>query len=301
AGGFQVVIGNDRDYLATHIAYKLNLKGPALSVQTACSTSLVAVHLACQGLLNRECEMALAGGVSVGVPHGLGASYQEGGIISPDGHCRAFDAQAQGTVKGAGVGIVVLKRLEDARRDGDTIHAIIKGTAVNNDGSLKVGFTAPSIEGQASVIEEALALAEVDPETISYVETHGTGTSLGDPIEVAALTQAFRTQTSAKNFCAIGSSQTNIGHTDSAAGVAGLIKAVLALEHKQLPPSLNFTKPNPNIDFAGSPFFVNTKLSEWQTNGTPRRAGVSSFGIGGTNAHVVLEEAPRVETHSSLS
>ena len=301
AGGFQVVINNDRDYLATHIAYKLNLTGPALSVQTACSTSLVAVHLACQSLLNRECDMALAGGVTVGVPHGQGAFHQEGGIISPDGHCRAFDARAQGTVKGNGVGIVVLKRLGDALRDGDTIHAIIKGTAINNDGSLKVGFAAPSIEGQASVIEEALALAEVDPETITYVETHGTGTSLGDPIEVAALTQAFRTQTNAKNYCAIGSVKTNIGHTEAAAGVAGLIKAVLALEHKQLPPSLNFTQPNPNIDFAGSPFFINTKLAEWQTNETPRRAGVSSFGIGGTNAHVLLEEAPTVETRSGSS
>ncbi|HET9711144.1 MAG TPA: type I polyketide synthase, partial [Pyrinomonadaceae bacterium] len=301
AGGFQVIINNDRDYLATHIAYKLNLTGPALSVQTACSTSLVAVHLACQGLLNRECDMALAGGVSVGVPHGQGAFHQEGGIISPDGHCRAFDARAQGTVKGNGVGIVVLKRLGDALRDGDTIHAIIKGTAINNDGSLKVGFAAPSIEGQASVIEEALALAEVDPETITYVETHGTGTLLGDPIEVAALTQAFRTQTNAKNYCAIGSVKTNIGHTEAAAGVAGLIKAVLALEHKQLLPSLNFAEPNPNIDFADSPFFVNTKLAGWQTNGTPRRAGVSSFGIGGTNAHVLLEEAPYVETGSGSS
>jgi len=294
-GGFQIVINNDRDYLATYTAYKLNLTGPALSVQAACSTSLVAVHLACQGLLNRECDMALAGGVSVGVPQGLGASHQEGGIISPDGHCRAFDAQAQGTVKGNGVGVVVLKRLDDALRDGDTIHAVIKGTAVNNDGSLKVGFTAPSIEGQASVIEEALALAEVEPETVTYIETHGTGTSLGDPIEVAALTQAFRTQTRARNFCAIGSVKTNIGHTDAAAGVAGLIKAVLALKHKQLPPSLNFTQPNPNIEFADSPFFVNVKLAEWQTNGTPRRAGVSAFGIGGTNAHVLLEEAPAVE------
>lgn len=301
AGGFQVVITNDRDYLATHIAYKLNLTGPALSIQTACSTSLVAVHLACQGLLNRECDMALAGGVSVGVPHGHGAVHQQGGIISPDGHCRAFDAHAQGTVKGNGVGIVVLKRLADAQRDGDTIHAIIKGTAINNDGSFKVGFTAPSIEGQASVIEEALSLADVEPETVTYVETHGTGTLLGDPIEVAALAQAFRTQTSAKNYCAIGSVKTNIGHTDAAAGVAGLIKAVLALKHKQLPPSLNFRQPNPNIDFAGSPFFVNTKLTEWQTNGTPRRAGVSSFGIGGTNAHVLLEEASEVETRSSSS
>lgn len=301
AGNFQVVITNDRDYLATQIAYKLNLTGPALSIQTACSTSLVAVHLACQGLLNRECDMALAGGVSVGVPHGEGAFHQEGGIISGDGHCRAFDAQAQGTVKGSGIGVVVLKRLADALRDGDTIHAVIKGTAINNDGSLKVGFTAPGIEGQASVIEEALSLAEVDPRTVTYVETHGTGTALGDPIEVAALTQAFRAQTDAKNYCAIGSVKTNIGHTDSAAGVAGLIKAVLALEHQQLPPSLNFTRPNPVIDFAESPFFVNTKLTEWRTNGTPRRAGVSSFGIGGTNAHVVVEEAPSLETCSGPS
>ncbi|HEY3579272.1 MAG TPA: type I polyketide synthase, partial [Pyrinomonadaceae bacterium] len=218
-----------------------------------------------------------------------------------DGHCRAFDAQAQGTVKGSGIGVVVLKRLADALRDGDTIHAIIKGTAINNDGSLKVGFTAPGIEGQASVIEEALSLAEVDPQTVTYVETHGTGTALGDPIEVAALTQAFRAQTEAKNYCAIGSVKTNIGHTDSAAGVAGLIKAVLALEHQQLPPSLNFTRPNPNINFAESPFFVNTKLSEWQTNGTPRRAGVSSFGIGGTNAHVVIEEAPKIEMRAGSS
>src|SRR5690349_14548158 len=299
AGSFQVAITNDRDYLATQVAYKLNLTGPALSIQTACSTSLVAVHLACQALLNRECDMALAGGVSVGVPHGEGAYHQEGGIISPDGHCRAFDARAQGTVKGNGVGVVVLKRLADALRDRDTIHGVIKGTAINNDGSLKVGFTAPSIDGQASVIEEALALADVEAKTITYVETHGTGTSLGDPIEVAALTQAFRTQTDAKNYCAIGSVKTNIGHTDAAAGVAGLIKTVLALEHKQLPPSLNFTHPNPNINFAGSPFFVNTELTAWQTNGTPRRAGVSSFGIGGTNVHVVLEEAPPVETRHS--
>ncbi len=291
-GASQVVIANDRDYLTTQVSFRLHLKGPSLSIQTACSTSLVAVHVACQSLLNRECDMALAGGVSVSVPQGLGGEYQEGGIISPDGHCRAFDAKARGTVKGSGAGVVVLKRLTDALNDRDTIHAVIKGSAINNDGATKIGFTAPSIEGQASVIEEALALASTEPETIGYVEAHGTGTALGDPVEIAALTQAFRTGTEAIGFCPIGSVKTNIGHLDAAAGVASFIKTVLALEHKQIPPSLNFEQPNPNIDFANSPFFVNTELRRWDTDGTPRRAGVSSFGIGGTNAHVVLEEAP---------
>ena len=298
-GASQVIIANDRDYLTTQVSFRLHLKGPSLSIQTACSTSLVAVHLACQSLLNRECEMALAGGVSISVPQGLGGEYQEGGIISPDGHCRAFDAQARGTVKGSGAGVVVLKRLTDALNDRDTIHAVIKSSAINNDGATKVGFTAPSIEGQASVIEEALALASIEPETIGYVEAHGTGTALGDPVEIAALTQAFRTGTEATGFCPIGSVKTNIGHLDAAAGVASLIKTVLALEHTQIPPSLNFEQPNPNIDFANSPFFVNTELRRWDTNGEPRRAGVSSFGIGGTNAHVVLEEAPASENFES--
>ncbi|HEU4766423.1 MAG TPA: MupA/Atu3671 family FMN-dependent luciferase-like monooxygenase, partial [Pyrinomonadaceae bacterium] len=289
-GASQIVIGNDRDYLATQVSFRLNLKGPSLSVQTACSTSLVAVHLACQSLLNRECDMALAGGVSVSVPQGLGGHYQEGGIISPDGHCCAFDAKARGTVKGSGAGVVVLKRLADAVTDGDTIHAVIKGSAINNDGATKVGFTAPAVEGQASVIEEALAVASIEPATIGYVETHGTGTALGDPVEIAALTQAFGA--GARGSCPIGSVKTNLGHLDAAAGVVGLIKTVLALEHEQIPPSLHFDEPNPNIDFANSPFFVNTELRSWETNGVPRRAGVSSFGIGGTNAHVVLEEAP---------
>ena len=291
-GASQIVIGNDRDYLATQVSFRMNLKGPSLSIQTACSTSLVAVHLACQSLLNRECDMALAGGVSVSVPQGLGGHYQDGGIISPDGHCRAFDAKARGTVKGSGLGVVVLKRLSDAINDRDTIHAVIKGSAINNDGAVKVGYTAPAVAGQASVIEEALALASIEPETIGYVEAHGTGTALGDPVEIAALTQAFRTGTEATGFCVIGSVKTNIGHLDAAAGVAGLIKTILALEHKQIPPSLHFKQPNPNIDFSNSPFFVNTELRSWDTNGAPRRAGVSSFGIGGTNAHVVLEEAP---------
>jgi acyl transferase domain-containing protein/acyl carrier protein len=293
-----IVIGNDKDFLPTQISYKLNLKGPSINVQTACSTSLVAVHLACQSLLNGESDIALAGGVTVGAQQRAGYHYQQGGIQSPDGHCRAFDAQAQGTVGGNGLGVVVLKRLEDAIADGDYIHAVIKGSAVNNDGSLKVGYTAPSVDGQREVILEALALAVVEPETISYVETHGTGTILGDPIEIKALTQAFRTSTNKKGFCAIGSVKTNVGHLDTAAGVAGLIKTVLALKYQQIPPSLHFEKPNPQIDFANSPFYVNTKLTEWKTNGTPRRAGVSSFGIGGTNAHIILEEAPVVETRN---
>lgn len=291
-GASQILIGNDRDYLATFVSYKLNLKGAAITVQTACSTSLVAIHLAAQSLLNRECDMALAGGASVSVPHGHGAMYSEGGIISPDGRCRAFDAKARGTVKGSGVGVVVLKRLDDALADGDTIHAVVKGTAINNDGALKVGYTAPSVEGQSSVIEEALAVAQAEPETIGYIETHGTGTALGDPMEILALTQAFRYNTEQKGFCAIGSVKTNIGHLDAAAGVVGFIKTVQALKHRQLPPSLHFEQANPNINFADSPFFVNTKLSAWNDGHAPRRAGVSSFGIGGTNAHVVLEEPP---------
>ncbi len=291
---YQLMIGNDKDFLPTRVSYKLNLKGPSINVQTACSTSLVAVHLACQGLLNGECDLAMAGGVSVHVPHKSGYWYQEGMIHSPDGHCRAFDAKAQGTVGGNGVGIVVLKRLDNAIADGDSIHAIIKGSAINNDGAMKVGYTAPSVSGQAAVISEALAFADIESETISYVETHGTGTKLGDPIEIAALTKVFPTTTEKR--CAIGSLKTNIGHTGAAAGVAGLIKTVLALKHQLLPPSLHFEQGNPQIDFANSPFYVNATLSQWQPiDGTPRRAGVSSFGIGGTNAHVILEEAPILE------
>jgi acyl transferase domain-containing protein len=291
-GGYQLALSCDKDFLPTRVSYKLNLRGPAVNVQTACSTSLVAVHLACQSLLNGECNMALAGGVSIFVPQNMGDLYTEGMIISPDGHCRAFDAKAQGTVGASGLGIVVLKRLEDAIADRDCIHAIIKGSAINNDGSLKVGYTAPSTEGQATVIAQAQAVAEVDAESITYIEAHGTGTALGDPIEIAALTKAFRKSTLKKHFCAIGSLKTNMGHLDAAAGVGGLLKTVLALKHKLIPPSLHFEEPSPNIDFANSPFYVNTTLSEWNRNGTPRRAGVSSFGIGGTNAHVILEEAP---------
>ncbi len=291
-GAFQVTISNDKDFLPTRVSYKLNLKGPSVNVQTACSTSLTAVHLACQSLLHRECDMALAGGVSVHVLQKSGYLYQEGMILSPDGHCRPFDAKAQGTVFGSGAGVVILKRLTNAIADSDHIYAIIKGSAINNDGAVKVGFTAPSVDGQAAVITKALVSADVAAETITYVETHGTATTLGDPIEIAALTQAFRVGTQKKNFCAIGSLKSNIGHVDAAAGVAGLIKTVLAMKHQLLPPSLHFETPNPEIDFANSPFFVNAKLSEWKTNGAPRRAGVSAFGIGGTNCHVIVEEAP---------
>ncbi|NER93847.1 MAG: SDR family NAD(P)-dependent oxidoreductase, partial [Symploca sp. SIO1B1] len=289
---FEQLIGNDKDYLATRTAYKLNLTGPAINVQTACSTSLVAVHLACQSLLSGECNLALAGGVSIQVPQEVGYLYQEGMIASPDGHCRAFDAKARGTMLGSGVGVVLLKPLSQALADGDSIQAVIKGSAINNDGSLKLGYTAPSVEGQIGVIAQAQSVAGINPETINYIEAHGTGTELGDPIEIEALTKSFSVHTQKKQFCAVGSIKTNVGHLNTAAGVAGLIKTVLALNHGLIPPSLHFEQPNPQIDFANSPFYVNTTLSEWKSNGSPRRAGISSFGVGGTNAHVVLEEAP---------
>jgi acyl transferase domain-containing protein/acyl carrier protein len=296
---YQTIIGNDKDFLTTRVSYKLNLTGPSVTIQTACSTSLVATTLACQSLLNYQCDMALAGGVSLRIPQKTGYLHQEGGTLSPDGRCRAFDADARGTTIGNGVGIVVLKRLSEAIADGDRIYAVIKGSAINNDGSGKVGYTAPSVNGQAEVIAEAMMLAGVDPETIDYIEAHGTGTALGDPIEIAALSQVFRANTQKKGFCAIGSLKTNIGHLDAAAGVAGLIKTALALKYKLIPPSLNFQQPNPQIDFANSPFYVNTELQEWQANISPRRGGVSSLGIGGTNAHVVLEEAPVLSASSS--
>jgi acyl transferase domain-containing protein/non-ribosomal peptide synthetase component F len=288
----QIMLANDKDHLPTRVSYKLNLRGPSLNIQTACSTSLVAVCVACQNLLSYECDMALAGAVSITFPQKRGHLYQEGGIASPDGHCRAFDAGAAGTVAGEGVGIVVLKRLEEALAEGDQIFAVIKGFAINNDGSEKIGYTAPSGQGQAEAIATAQAMAGFSPDTISYVEAHGTGTPLGDPIEIEGLTAAFRAGTQEKNFCAIGSVKSNVGHLDTAAGVTGLIKTALALHHRQLPPTLHFQTPNPKIDFGNSPFFVNAKLTEWKRGQTPRRAGVSSFGIGGTNAHVVLEEAP---------
>ena len=288
-GAYRLMLAGDKDYVATRIAYKLNLKGPALTIQTACSTSLVAVHVACQSLRQGECEMALAGGASVIFPQKQGYLYQAGMIKSPDGHCRAFDASAQGTVGGAGAGVVVLKRLTHALADGDTIHGVIKGSAINNDGTDKVGFTAPGVDGQATVIKAAMT--GLDYESISYLEAHGTGTTLGDPIEIAALTRAYRAQTEKTGYIALGSAKTNIGHLGSAAGVAGLIKTILALKHREIPPSLHFKNPNPQIDFKNSPFFVNTRLRTWQSEAA-LRAGVSSFGMGGTNAHVVVEEAP---------
>ncbi|PTL74996.1 type I polyketide synthase [Vitiosangium sp. GDMCC 1.1324] len=285
------LFGCSGNFLATRIAYELDLTGPSLTVQTACSTSLVAVHLACQALLSRECELALAGGVSIRVPQLSPYRFQEGGILSPDGHCRPFDVRAAGTVGGNGAGVVVLKRLADALADRDPIRAVILGTAINNDGSSKTGFSAPSVPGQAAVISEAQAVAGVDPHSISYIEAHGTGTPLGDPIEVAALKQVFREVS--PGSCGLGSVKSNIGHLDVAAGVTGLIKAVLAVENRTLPPTLHFTAPNPQLGLEGSPFYVVSRPALW-AGPAPLRAGVSSFGIGGTNAHAVLEEAPSV-------
>ena len=285
---------NDKDALATRVAYKLGLRGPAVAVQTACSTSLVAVHLACRSLLDFDTDMALAGGVSLNLLQQAGYFYQPGAILSPDGYCRAFDARAGGTVVGSGAGVVVLKRLDDALADGDTVHAVIKASAINNDGADKIGYTAPSVQGQAEVIRAAQALADIDPRSIGHMEAHGTGTVLGDPVEVAALTQAFRSATDDTGFCALGSVKTNVGHLDAAAGVTGLIKSVLMLRHRTIVPSLHFEAPNPQIDFTGSPFVVSTDTRDWPASDTPRRAAVSSFGMGGTNAHVILEEAPAV-------
>jgi amino acid adenylation domain-containing protein len=291
AGGFELGVGNALSSLTARVSHKLNLSGPSIAVQTACSTSLVAVHLAVQSLLSRECDLALAGAVFLNFPVHRGYVYEVDGILSPDGHCRTFDHRAQGTIFGSGVGVVVLKRLGDAIADGDSIRAVIKGTAVNNDGALKAGFTAPNQQAQAAVVAEALAAAGVEAASISYVEAHGTATALGDPIEIAGLKNVFGAGAGA-GTCAIGSVKTNIGHLDAAAGMAGLIKTVLALEHRTLPPSINFERLNPNIDLDHSPFFINTTLRDWTTNGAPLRAGVSSFGLGGTNSHVILEQAP---------
>ncbi len=298
----RMIFTNDKDFLPTRTSYTLDLRGPSVSVQTACSTSLVVLHQACLSLLAGDCDMALAGAVAVKLPHIAGYTYREDAFPSPDGHCRAFDADANGTTWGSGVAVVLLKPLDRALADRDTIHAIIKGSAVNNDGAQKVSFTAPGIDAQAQVITAAQANAGLSPSDISYIEAHGTGTRLGDPIEVAALTQAFRTGTDAVQTCALGAVKPNIGHLDTAAGMAGLVKTVLALQHRQIPPTINFRRPNPQIDFAGSPFFVNDRLRDWVDNGRPRRAGVSSFGIGGTNAHLIVEEAPpRTPSASSRS
>jgi acyl transferase domain-containing protein/thioesterase domain-containing protein/acyl carrier protein len=284
--------GNDKDFLSTRVSHIFDLKGPSLTIQTACSTSLVAVHMACQSLLNGESDMALAGGVTIELPHGRGYVFEEGEILSPDGHCHAFDHRAQGTVFGSGAGCVVLRRLADAVRDGDHIWAVIKGTAVNNDGAAKAGYLAPSVDGQARCVAEAHAVAGITADTVGYVECHGTGTYLGDPIEVAALTQAFGETTDKTGFARIGSVKTNIGHLDTAAGVASLIKATMAVHHGEIPPSLGYEAPNPAIDFEHSPFSVNDRLSAFPDLGVPARAGVNSLGVGGTNAHAVVQAPP---------
>jgi acyl transferase domain-containing protein/acyl carrier protein len=290
-GGWQLSLGNDKDFATSRVSYKLNLQGPSIAVNTACSTSLVATALGCQSLLSYQCDMVLAGGCSVHLPQDRGYFYHPGGTLSPDGHCRPFEAHAAGTIDGNGAAIVALKRLEDALADGDEIHGLIRGFAINNDGDLKVGYTAPSVEGQAEVIREAQEMAGVGAADIGYIEAHGTGTDLGDPVEMTALIEAFRASTAARGYCAIGSVKSNIGHLDTAAGTASLIKTLLAIKYGQIPPLLHFKEPNAKIDFASSPFFINSELIDWPRAGV-RRAGVSSFGIGGTNAHVVVEEAP---------
>ncbi|MEV4548942.1 SDR family NAD(P)-dependent oxidoreductase [Nonomuraea wenchangensis] len=291
-GNLAVYTGNHPDYLATMVSYKLDLRGPSLTLHTACSSSLVALHVACEALRTGECDMALTGGASLELPAEWGYQFHQDGIYAPDGHCRAFDAAAAGTIWGGGGGMAVLKRLSDALADGDHIRAVVIGNAINNDGATKMGFSAPSAEGQAAAVAQALGVARIDPRTVTYVEAHGTGTSLGDPIEVAALSSVLGAGTDEAGWCGLGSVKTNIGHLGPAAGIAGFIKTVLALEHGLIPPSLNFETPNPRIDFGSNPFRVVSALTKWETNGFPRRAGVSSFGIGGTNAHVLVEQAP---------
>ena len=289
-GEFQTIINNNSDYLTTRVSYKLNLTGPSIDVQSACSTSLVAIHLACHNLIAGGCDIALAGGVFIQIPHAEGYMFESGGIFSPDGHCRPFDSDADGTLFGEGSGVIVLKRLDDAIRDKDTISAVIKGSAMNNDGSGKVGYMAPSVRGQVAVVNKALAESKISPDTISYIETHGTGTKLGDPVEVKALSHVFRVLSDKKPWCALGSVKANIGHLDAAAGVASVIKVVLMLKNRKLPPQLNFKSPNPELHLEDTPFYINTSLTDWPADMGPRRAGISSFGIGGTNAHCILEE-----------
>ncbi len=296
ASGASIVTSNDKDYVTTRVSYKLNLTGPSFNVQCACSTSLVAVVTGLNSLLNYQSDLIIAGGATIEIPERHGYLYQAGGMESADGHCRTFDKDANGTVFSRGCGVVILKRLEDALRDRNNIYAVILGGAINNDGNKKVGFTAPSVEGQVEVITEALALSEVSADTITYVEAHGTATPIGDPIEVTSLSETFRQHSARKQYCAIGSVKTNIGHTDIASGAASLIKTALCLKNRQIPASLHFNEPNPKIDFPNSPFFVNTKLSDWNpVNGNPLRALVNAFGVGGTNACLILEEAPSPE------
>ncbi|MFP4489325.1 MAG: condensation domain-containing protein, partial [Bacteroidales bacterium] len=298
-GEMQTILNNNSDYLTTRVSYKMNLRGPSIDIQTACSTSLVAVHMACRSITDGESRMALAGGSFISFPRDEGYLYEPGEISSPDGRCRPFDKDAVGTLFGEGAGVVVLKRMEDALEDKDNILAVIKATAINNDGSHKVGYMAPSVKGQSEVIQSALRKSGINPETISYIETHGTGTKMGDPIEIAALSQSYRKHTEKKAYCALGSVKANIGHLDAAAGISGLIKTVLLLNNKKLPPMVNFTGPNPELEIDESPFYVNKELADWETNGYPRRAAVSSFGIGGTNAHCILEEAPQRQSKES--
>src|SRR5262249_12664239 len=285
-------LGNDKDFSSTRISYKLNLTGPSINVQTACSTSLVAVHLACQAILAGECDMALAVAGALRVPPRIGYTSVKWGILSPEGHCRGFDADAKGTIFGSGVGAVVLKDLAAAIADGNHIYAVIRGSAINNDGAEKVSYTASSVAGQADAMVEAMLIADVSPDDIAYVECHGTGTVVGDPLEIDALTRAFRTRTNRNASCAIGSVKPNIGHPEQTAGLAALIKTALALKNGKIPPSLNFRNPNPKIDFAASPFFVNTQCDDWPAGDRSRLAAVNSLGLGGTNAFVVLEGPP---------
>jgi len=300
-GTLQCELGNDKDYLATRVAFKLDLRGPAVTIQTACSTSLVAISHACLGLQTYQCDAAIAGGVTITFPMRKGYFHKKGGMLSNDGHCRAFDEKAQGTVFSNASAAVVLKRLDDAIAQGDRIYAVIRGHACNNDGAQKVSYTAPSVEGQAEVVALAQAVAGIDARSIDYVEAHGTATPIGDPIEVEGLTRAFRETTDEVGFCALGSVKTNIGHLDCASGVVGVIKTALALFHRKIPASLHFDRPNPSIDFSRTPFFVNAELRDWPEKTGPRRAGVSSFGVGGTNAHLVLEEAPTPSPRTSRS
>ena len=292
---YQAILGNDKDFISTRVSYTLNLTGPSLNIQTACSTSLVAVHAACRSILDGECDLAIAGGAGIRVPQISGHTYEDGMITSPDGHCRAFDANAQGTVWGSGVGAVLLKRLDQAIADQDTIHAVIKATAINNDGAMKVGFTAPSVQGQTDVIRHAQTRAGISPDKISYIEAHGTGTALGDLIEIGALTNVFSEQPLPHSSCAIGSVKTNIGHLNSAAGIAGLTKTILAVKYGKIPPTLHFTAPNPKLNLQATPFYVSDKVIDWSSHHEPRIAGVSSFGIGGTNAHAIVAQAPAVK------
>src|SRR5215470_12213 len=292
-GSYLTMLGNDKDFLPTRVSYKLNLRGPSINVQTACSTSLVAVCQACQSLLTYGCDMALAGAVSVTFPERRGYVPQEGGIVSEDGHCRPFDLRATGTVFGSGCAVLLLKRLDDAVADGDQVLAVIRGFGLNNDGSNKVGYTAPSVEGQSQAILRAQQMAGVSADSISYVEAHGTATPIGDPIEIAALTKAFRKSTQARQFCSIGTAKANVGHLDVAAGATGLIKTVLQIENRTIPRLLHFEKPNPHLDLATSPFSISQATQPWTAQSNlPLRAGVSAFGMGGTNAHVIVEEAP---------